>query len=128
MEGFQQPATELQERVNGYCQPKSPQEMADVSWTPPERESGGSDSCGATSVSELADLQELKARESEDEDEKKTTTTDVVPASKGLKRDQKKTEKENLCEEENNHSKQNDSAASSYTGKAFTFYNHTVCF
>ncbi|XP_029011842.1 peroxisome proliferator-activated receptor delta b isoform X2 [Betta splendens] len=112
MEGFQQPAAELHERVNGYCQPKSPQEV--------ERDSGGSDSCGATSVSELTDLQELKARESEDEDDKKKTTKDVVPASKGLKRDQKRKEKENLCEEENNHSKQNNSAASSYTDLSHT--------
>lgn len=115
MEGFQQPATELHEKVNGYCQPKSPQETADVSWTPPERESGGSDSCGGTSVSELTDLQELKARESEDEEDK--NENDVVPASKGLKRDQKKREKENLDKEENNHSKQNNGAASSYTGE-----------
>lgn len=115
MEGFQQTAIEQHERVNGYCEPKSPQETADVSWTPPEGESGGSDSCGGTSVSELTDLQELKARESEDEEDKEEKN--VLPASKGLKGDQKKREKENLDEEQNNHSKQNNSAASSYTGK-----------
>ncbi len=110
MEWFQETATEQHDRVNGYCKPKSPQDTADVRWTPPEGESGGSDSCGGTSVSELTDLQELKARESEDEEEQ-----EVVSASKGLKGDQKKKEKENQNQEEN--SKQNNSAASSYTGK-----------
>lgn len=116
MEGFQQTATEQHDRVNGYSEPKSPQDTADVRWTPPQGESGGSDSCGATSVSELTDLQELKARESEDEDDREK---EVAPASKGLKGDQKKKEKESPDQEENNHSKQNSSAASSYTGRTF---------
>lgn len=116
MEWFQQTATEQHDRVNGYCKPKSPQDTADVRWTPPEGESGGSDSCGGTSVSELTDLQELKARESEDEEDKEEKEEkEVVPASKGLKGDQKKKDKEGLDQEEN--SKQNSSAASSYTGE-----------
>lgn len=117
MEWFQQTATEQHDRVNGHCKPKSPQDTADVRWTPPEGESGGSDSCGGTSVSELTDLQELKARESEDEEDKEEK--EVVPPSKGLKGDQKKKEKESPDQDENNHSKQNSSAATSYTGKAF---------
>lgn len=115
MEGFQQTATEQHDSVNGYCEPKSPQDAADVRWTSPEAESGGSDSCGGTSVSELTDLQELKARESEDEEDREEK--EAVPVSKGLKGDQKKREKESLDQDENNHSKQNSSAASSYTGK-----------
>ncbi|XP_051281137.1 peroxisome proliferator-activated receptor delta b [Dicentrarchus labrax] len=118
MEGFQQTATEQHDRVNGYCEPKSPQDVADVRWTPPEGESGGSDSCGGTSVSELTDLQELKARESEDEEDKEDKERDVVPASKGLKGDQKKKEKESLDQEEN--SKKNSSAATSYTDLSHT--------
>lgn len=113
MEWFQETATEQHDRVNGYCNPKSPQDTADVRWTPPEGESGGSDSCGGTSVSELTDVQELKARESEDEEDKEEK--EVVPASKGLKGDQAKKEKESP-EEKN---KQNSSAATSYTGKIF---------
>uniref|UniRef100_A0A8D3CE39 Peroxisome proliferator-activated receptor delta b n=1 Tax=Scophthalmus maximus TaxID=52904 RepID=A0A8D3CE39_SCOMX len=101
MEGFQQAATEQHDGVNGYCEPKSPQDTADVRWTSPEGESGGSDSCGGTSVSELTDLQELKARESEDEEEREEK--EVVPASKGQKGDQKNKEKEHLDQEENNH-------------------------
>ncbi|XP_038578647.1 peroxisome proliferator-activated receptor delta-like [Micropterus salmoides] len=117
MEGFQPTATEQHDRVNGYSSPKSPQDTADVRWTPPEGDSGGSDSCGGTSVSELTDLQELKARESENEEDKEEK--EAVPASKGLKGDQKKKEKESL-DEENNHSKQNSSAASSYTDLSHT--------
>ncbi|KAG8002712.1 Peroxisome proliferator-activated receptor delta [Nibea albiflora] len=68
---------------------------------------------GGTSVSELTDLQELKARESEDEEEKeKKEEKEVVTASKGLRGDHKKKEKESLDQE---NSKQNSSAASSYT-------------
>ncbi|XP_023283391.1 peroxisome proliferator-activated receptor delta [Seriola lalandi dorsalis] len=119
MEGFQQTATKKHDGVNGYCEPKSPQDTADVRWTSPEGESGGSDSCGGTSVSELTDLQELKARESEDEEDR--DEKEVVPVSKGLKGDQKKKrEKEGLDKEENNHSKQNSSAASSYTDLSHT--------
>lgn len=125
MEGFQKTATEQNDRVNGYCKPKSPQDTSDVRWMPPDGESGGSDSCGGTSVSELTDLQELKARESEDEEDKEEK--EVVPASKGLKGDQKKKEKENLDKEETNHSKKNSSAASSYTGKTF-ISNPIPCF
>lgn len=121
MEGFQQTATEQRDsRVNGHCKPKSPQDAADVRWTPPEGESGGSNSCGETSLSELTDLQELKARESEDEEEKEEK--EVVPSSKGLKGDQKR--KESLDQEENNHSKQNNCAASSYTGKTCFLESH----
>ncbi|KAE8293406.1 Peroxisome proliferator-activated receptor delta [Larimichthys crocea] len=113
MERFQQTATEQHDRVNGYCEPKSPQDTADVRWTALEGESGGSDSCGGTSVSELTDLQELKARESEDEEEKEEKEEkEVVTASKGLRGDHKKKEKESLDQE---NSKQNSSAASSYT-------------
>lgn len=122
MEGFQQTATEKNDRVNGYSEPKSPQDAADVRWTPPEGESGGSDSCGGTSVSELTDLQELKSRESEDEEGKEEA--DIVPASKGLKEDQKTKEKETPDQDENNHSKQNSSAASSYTGETLFFKVH----
>lgn len=107
---------EQHDRVNGHCKPKSPQDPADVRWTSPEGESGGSDSCGGTSVSELTDLQELKAMESDDEEEK---VKGVVPPSKGLKVDQKKKEKESLDHKENNCSKQNSSAATSYTGKSY---------
>ena len=123
MEGFQQPATEQHDGVNGYCKPKSPQDTADVRWTSPEGESGGSDSCGGTSVSELTDLQELKARESEDEEDKEEK--EVAPGSKGLKGDQKKRENECLDQEDSNHNKQNSSAASSYTGKSFGLKSHS---
>lgn len=115
MEWFQQTATEQHDKVNGYCKPKSPQDTADVRWTPPEGESGGSDSCGGTSVSELTDLQEVKGKESEDEEDKEER--EVVPASKGPKGDRTKKEKQSLDQEEN--SKQNRSVASSYTGKTF---------
>ncbi|MEQ2157354.1 hypothetical protein GOODEAATRI_001003 [Goodea atripinnis] len=60
MDGFQQTATEQHSRVNGYCEAGSPQGKADVRWTPPEVESAGSDSCGAASVSETTDLQQLR--------------------------------------------------------------------
>lgn len=115
MEGFQQTAAEQHCGVNGYCEPKSPEDMADVRWTPPEGESGGSDSCGGTSVSELTDFQELKARGSDDEEDKEEN--EVVSASKGLKGDQKKEDEENVEKEEDNHSKQKSSGATSYTGK-----------
>lgn len=121
MEGFQKSAEEQHNRVNGYCEPKSPQDTADVRWTTPERESAGSDSCGGRSVSELTDVQDLKARESENEEDK-----EVVPASKGLKGDQKKREKESQDPEENDHSRQNSSAASSYTGETFTSNSHLM--
>lgn len=113
MEWFQQTATEQHDKVNGYCKPKSPQDVVDVRWTPPEGESGGSDSCGGTSVSELTDVQELKGKESEDEEDKEER--EVVPASKGPKGDRTKKEKQSLDQEEN--SRQNRSVASSYTGK-----------
>lgn len=113
MEWLQQTSTEQHDKLNGYCKPKSPQDKADVRWTPPEGESGGSDSCEGTSVSELTDLQELKAKESEDEEIKEER--EVVPASEGLKEDRTEKEKQTLDQEEN--SKQNSSASSSYTGK-----------
>uniref|UniRef100_A0A3Q0QY12 Peroxisome proliferator-activated receptor delta b n=1 Tax=Amphilophus citrinellus TaxID=61819 RepID=A0A3Q0QY12_AMPCI len=94
MEGFQQPAAEKHDGLNGYCEPKGPQDAADVRWTPPQGESVGSDSCGGTSVSEVTDLQELKGRESEDEEHKEEEEEEVVPASKYPKRDQKKRRKE----------------------------------
>ena len=124
MEGFQKSAEEQHNRVNGYCEPKSPQDTADVRWTTPERESAGSDSCGGRSVSELTDVQDLKARESENEEDKEDK--EVVPASKGLKGDQKKREKESQDPEENDHSRQNSSAASSYTGETFTSNSHLM--
>lgn len=113
MEWFQQPAAEQHDGVNGFCEPRSPQTSDDVRWAPAEGESGGSDSCGGASVSELTELQELKARESEDEEVKKEKEV-VVPASKVPKGDKKKKEKEDQEEE----SKQNSSAAPSYTGEA----------
>lgn len=113
MEWFQQSATEQTDRVNGYCKPKSHQDTADVRWTQREGDSGGSDSCGATSVSELTDLQELKAKESEDEEEER----EAAPTSKGAKDEQMKTEKQSSDREEN--TKQQRSAASSYTGESF---------
>lgn len=116
MDGFQKTAPEEHDGVNGYCEPKCPQDAADVRWTPPQAESVGSDSCGATSVSEVADLKELKRRESEDEEEKEEE--EAVPASKYPKRDQKKRRKEGE-DQENSGNKQNSSASSSYTGKTF---------
>lgn len=116
MDGFQQTAPEEHDGVNGYCEPKCPQDAADVRWTPPQAESVGSDSCGATSVSEVADLKELKRRESEDEEEKEEK--EVVPASKYPKRDQKKRRKDGE-DQENSGNKKNSSASSSYTGKTF---------
>lgn len=119
MDGFQQTAPEKHDGVNGYCEPNSPQDAADVRWTPPQAESVGSDSCGATSVSEVADLKELKRRESEDEEEKEEKEEkEGVPASKYPKRDQKKRRKEGE-DQENSDNKQNSSASSSYTGKTF---------
>lgn len=110
MEWFQQSDTEQHDKVNGHCKPKSPQDAADVRWTPPEGESGGSDSCGAMSVSELTDLQELKANESEDEEDKEETEGAV---SKGSKGDPTKKEKQHLDGEDSSKQK----AASSYTGE-----------
>lgn len=110
MEWFQQSDTEQRDKVNGHCKPKSPQDAADVGWTPPEGESGGSDSCGAMSVSELTDLQELKANESEDEEDKEESEG---AASKGSKGDRTKKEKRKLDGEESSKQK----AASSYTGE-----------
>ncbi|XP_008316411.1 peroxisome proliferator-activated receptor delta b [Cynoglossus semilaevis] len=115
MEGFQQTDTE-HNKVNGYCKPRFPQDNADVRWTSPVGESGGSDSCGATSVSELTDLQELKARESDDDEDR--DETEVVSVPKGPNGDQKSPE--NHDQEENDHSKQNSSAASSYTDLSHT--------
>lgn len=109
MEGFQQT-----DRVNGYCEPGSPQDTADVRWTAPGGETGGSDSGGGTSVSELTDLQDLKARESEDGEEKEEK--EEMPTSEGLTGDQKKREKERPAQD-NNHSRQKSGAASSYTGE-----------
>lgn len=111
MEWFQQTDTEQHDKVNGHCKPKSPQDTDDVRWTPPEGESGGSDSCGGTSVSELTDLQELKAKESEDEEDREDS--EGAPVSKCPKGDRTKKEKQSSDREEN--SKQQ--AASSYTGK-----------
>lgn len=116
MERFQQTATEQHDRVNGYGEPRSPQDTADVRWMPPEGESGGSDSCGGTSVSELTDLQEVKARESEDEEDKEEK--EAVPESKGPKGDQKKRERESPDQEVN--SKQVSSATASYTDLSHT--------
>lgn len=116
MEGFQQTAAEQHDKANGYGEPRSPQDTADVRWMPPEGESGGSDSCGGTSVSELTDLQELKARESEDEEDKEEK--EAAPASKGPKGDQKKKERESPDQEVN--SKQVSSATASYTDLSHT--------
>lgn len=110
MEWFQQSDTEQHDKVNGHCKPKSPQDAADVRWTPLEGESGGSDSCGAMSVSELTDLQELKANESEDEEDKEETEAAVSRGSKG---DRTKKEKQNVDGQESSKQK----AASSYTGE-----------
>ncbi|KAF3696827.1 Peroxisome proliferator-activated receptor delta [Channa argus] len=113
MEDFQQTAKEQHNRVNGYCEPKSPQGTPDVRWMPPEGESGGLHNHeGGTNVS---DLQELKPRKSEDEEDKEEK--EVVPASKVPTEDQKK---ENPDKEENNHRKLNSSAASSYTDLSHT--------
>lgn len=106
MDGFQQTATK-QHKSNGYCEPKSPQDTADERWTTAEGDSGGSDSCGANSVSEPTDLLQLKNRENEDDEDR---------SDKGLKGDQKMRE-----DEENDQSKQTISAASSYTGKKHAF-------
>ena len=111
---------EQHERVNGHRKSKSQQDTADGRWSPMEGESGGSDSCGGKSVSEPIDMQELKAREREDEEDKKER--DVVSPSKGLKGDQKK---KDCPDQENKRSKQNSSAASNYTGK--TFQNPMTC-
>uniref|UniRef100_A0A3Q0QVN5 Peroxisome proliferator-activated receptor delta b n=1 Tax=Amphilophus citrinellus TaxID=61819 RepID=A0A3Q0QVN5_AMPCI len=119
MEGFQQPAAEKHDGLNGYCEPKGPQDAADVRWTPPQGESVGSDSCGGTSVSEVTDLQELKGRESEDEEHKEEEEEEVVPASKYPKRDQKKRRKEGE-DQENSYNEQNSSASSSYTDLSHT--------
>lgn len=110
MEWYQQSDTEQHDKVNGHCKPKSPQDAADVRWTPAEGESGGSDSCGAMSVSELTDLQELKANESEDGEDKEESEG---AASKGSKGDRTKKEKQNLDRDESSKQK----AASSYTGE-----------
>lgn len=118
MEWYQQPAAEQHEKVNGYCKPKSPQDTADVKWTPPEGESGGSDSCGRIAASELTELQELKSKESEDEERKEER--EVVSPSKDPKGDQIKNEKPSSDQEED--SKQNHSAASSYTGKTLFYF------
>uniref|UniRef100_A0A672J8B7 Peroxisome proliferator-activated receptor delta b n=1 Tax=Salarias fasciatus TaxID=181472 RepID=A0A672J8B7_SALFA len=116
MDGLQQAATEQPDRVNGFSGPKSPQEdTADAGWTPPGGESGGSDSCGGTSVSESTDLHELKSRESEDEEEREV----AAPASTDLKGDQKKRQKED-DDQEDNQSKQVSSASSSYTDLSHT--------
>ncbi|XP_054639637.1 peroxisome proliferator-activated receptor delta b [Dunckerocampus dactyliophorus] len=108
MEGLQQTATEQHNRVNGYCQPNSPQDTADVRWLAPEVESRGSDSCGAASVSDHTDLEDLKARESEDGEDKEEQED-----SSGQRGDQ---ERKESPDEENNHS----SAASSYTDLSHT--------
>lgn len=118
MEWFQQPAAEQHDKVNGYCKPESPQDTTDVRWTPPEGESGGSDSCGGTTVSELI---ELKTKESEDEEHKEEG--EVVSASKDPKADQVKNEKQSSDQEEDG--KQNHSAASSYTGKTFILFQNS---
>ncbi|XP_028264858.1 peroxisome proliferator-activated receptor delta b [Parambassis ranga] len=116
MEGFQETTSGQHDRVNGYCKAKSPQDNADVRWTQLEGESGGSDSCGGTSVSELTDVQELKAKESEDEEDKEEKET--APAPKGLKGDQKKKQKSH--DQDNDCNKQNSSASSSYTDLSHT--------
>ncbi|XP_054905586.1 peroxisome proliferator-activated receptor delta b [Poeciliopsis prolifica] len=111
MDGFQQSATEQHSRVNGYCEAKSPQDQADVRWTPPEVESAGSDSCGAASASETTDLREVKTRESEDEEDKEEEG-EALP-SRGLKGEQRKKQKDGE-NQDSSHSKDN-GASSSYT-------------
>lgn len=98
MEWFQQTDAEQNQKVNGCTEP-------------PEGESGGSDSCGGTSVSEVTDLQELKTHESESEAEEDKEEREEVPASKVHISERK--EKKSVDEEEH---KQNHSAASTYTG------------
>lgn len=100
MEWFQQTDTEQNQKVNGCAEP-------------PEGESGGSDSCGGTSVSEATDLQELKTQESESEAEEDKEEREAVPASKLHKSEQTRKEKKSVDGEEH---KQNRSAASTYTG------------
>ncbi|XP_034028206.1 peroxisome proliferator-activated receptor delta b [Thalassophryne amazonica] len=117
MEVFQQTATQQHERVNGYFEPTSPQDTADVRWMAPEGESGGSDCCGRTSVSEQTDLQEMKAGDSEDEENKEEN--EVVSTADVLKINQHKKETESLDQEENDDIQQN-SAAPSYTDLSLT--------
>lgn len=110
MEWFQQTNTEHNDKVNGYCKP-------------PEGESGGSDSCGGTSVEEVTDLQELKPHESEDEEDKEDT--EVAPAAKGQKGDWTIKGRKSLDREE---CKQNRQASSTYTGKSFRINTKHVMF
>lgn len=104
MEGLEQTATE-QHRVNGFYEPQSPRDMADVRWTGTEGDSGGSESSGGTSVSEL------KGRDSEEEEDS---------AAKCLTGDHKRTEEESSPDQENEQSRQTISAASSYTDLSHT--------
>ncbi|MEQ2195077.1 hypothetical protein XENOCAPTIV_007191, partial [Xenoophorus captivus] len=117
MDGFQQTATEQHSRVNGYCEAGSPQGKADVGWTPPEVESAGSDSCGAASVSETTDLQEVKTRENEDEEDKEEMG-EVLP-DRGLKEEEMKKQKERE-NQDSGHNRENKSASSSYTDLSHT--------
>lgn len=100
MEWFQQADTEQKEKVNGCAEP-------------PEGESGGSDSCGGTSASEVTDLQELKAPESEGEEDKEER--EGVPASKA-----EPSERARKKSEDGEEHKQKSSATSTYTGELRT--------
>ncbi|XP_014864937.1 PREDICTED: peroxisome proliferator-activated receptor delta [Poecilia mexicana] len=111
MDGFQQTDPEQHSRVNGYCEAKSPQDKADVRWTPPEEESAGSDSCGAAGASETTDLRDVKTRESEDEEDKEEKG-EALP-SRGTKGEQRKKQKDGE-NQDSSHSKDN-GASSSYT-------------
>uniref|UniRef100_A0A1A8US27 Retinoic acid receptor, alpha b n=3 Tax=Nothobranchius TaxID=28779 RepID=A0A1A8US27_NOTFU len=94
MERFQRSAAEQHDGIKDYCKSESPPE-----------ESRGTDDCGRA-ASELTDLQELKSGDEEDKEE-------VLPA-KGLKGDKKRRQTAGQ-DQEDNHSKQNHSASSSYT-------------
>lgn len=100
MEWFQQADTEQKEKVNGCAEP-------------PEEESGGSDSCGGTSASELPDLQELKAPESEGEEDKEER--EAAPPSKAEPSERARKKSEDAEEH-----KQKSSATSTYTGELTT--------
>lgn len=99
MEWFPQTDAELKEKANGCGEPA-------------EGESGGSDSCGGTSVSEAADPHELKTQESESEAEEDKEEREEGPASKGQTSERRRKEKKSADGEEH---KQNRTAAA-YTG------------
>uniref|UniRef100_A0A8C6U6A9 Peroxisome proliferator-activated receptor delta b n=1 Tax=Neogobius melanostomus TaxID=47308 RepID=A0A8C6U6A9_9GOBI len=94
-----------QHRVNGFYEPQSPQDTADVRWTGAEGDSRGSESSGRASVSEL------KSRDSEEEEDN---------AAKGLTGDHKRTEEESPPDPDNEQNRQTISAASSYTDLSHT--------